>query len=388
MAGPDVVLTINRVGFMGGVERVLLGCAAGVRQRGIHPVLACPLDGELARAAREAGIETEAIRIDRTKATLSPLALLRQIDSLRQGSADVVRLAQRLKPSVIHVHHPVGGLYALAACRELGIPLLLHVHEVLPPKPLYRLAARRVLPRCAGIVAVSGSSAALMHELGVSDSRLRVIHNGVNPSFLEPVEPAPELAATGPNIGIFGVIEPRKGQDHFLRAAMQLKDRHPTAHFWIIGGVSFAENTAYQQRLEKMAREAGLADRVHFTGHRTDVARWMAGMDVVALASTEFESLPTVLIESAALGRPIVATEVGSVREILNDGSTGLVVRPGDATAMAGAIGRMLSDEGRGFGQRARDDVRARFAPSRFIDDMTALYAGLSRQPRRLEHAA
>lgn len=389
------VLTVNRVGFLGGVERVIVSCNAGVLQRGFRPVLACPADGDLFHAAEAAGLEAVGIGIDRTKATLSPARLLRQWTAFRQGSADILALAQRIKPAVIHVHHPVGGLYAAAACAALDIPLLLHVHEVLPLRPMYYLAAKRVLPNCAGIVCVSGASAALMRRLGVADDRVQVIHNGVNPSFLKHIDPAEELAQSGPhlaarryNVGIFGVIEPRKGQDHFIESAIRLKDSHPDTHFWIVGGLSFAEHAGYQARLRQRAAEAGMADRIHFVGHRTDVGRWMAGMDVVALASVEFESLPTVLIESAVLDRAIVATDVGSVREIINDNVTGIVVKPGDAEAMSKGIARLLSSEGAGFGQRAGDDVRRRFAPERFIDQMVGVYNALMTQRPVMRKAA
>jgi glycosyltransferase involved in cell wall biosynthesis len=383
----QAVLTVNRVGFLGGVERVIVSSASGVRARGLRNVLACPPDGDLHRAAEQAGIEVVGIGIDRTRATVSPGGLLRHWRAWRRGSRDIVELTQRLRPDVIHVHHPVGGLYALQACKQYHVPLLLHVHEILPMRPLYALAARRVLPFCAGIVCVSGASAALMRRLGVAEERIRIIHNGVNPAFLQPIAPARELAGRGPHVGIFGVLEPRKGQDDFIAAALRLKDTHPRAQFWIVGAQSFAEHAGYVARLRQMAG-ADMAERIHFTGYRSDVAALMAGMDVVVSASVAAESLPTVLIEAAVLDRAIVATDVGSVREILTDNDTGLVVKPGDVAALAAGIARLLSAEGPGFGARAGIDARRRFAPERFVDDMIELYHALAPQRTLMEKAA
>jgi glycosyltransferase involved in cell wall biosynthesis len=386
--GRPSVLTVNRVGFLGGVERVIVSAAGGLSARGLRPVLACPAGGELAAAARGAGVEVVGIGIDRTRATLSPGALRDHWQAWRRGRAEILRLAQTLRPEVIHVHHPVGGLYAGQACATLGIPLLLHVHEVLPARPLYALAARLVLRRCAAVVCVSGASAALMRRLGVPPARLRVIHNGVDPAFLRPVAPAEALRRRGPHVGLFGVLEPRKGQDHFIAAAARLARSHPEAQFWIVGGQSFAEHAGYAARLRAMAAAAGLADRVHFTGHRSDVAAWMAGMDVVVLASVAAESLPTVLIEAAALGRALVATDVGSVREIVTDGVTGCVVPPADAPALATAIARMLSPEGYGCAVRAAAEARLRFSPERFTNELTQLYQALARRHLPMEKAA
>jgi glycosyltransferase involved in cell wall biosynthesis len=94
--------------------------------------------------------------------------------------------------------------------------------------------------------------------------------------------------------------------------------------------------------------------------------------------------LPTVLIEGALLGRPLVATDVGGVREIIADGRTGLVVPPGDAEVLATAMLRILGGEGPAFGAAARADALQRFTFDRFGDDIAALYRSLLRQPATL----
>lgn len=371
------VVTINRVGFIGGVERVILNTGAAARRRGIAFTLACP-PGDLALEAARQGLDVAVIGIDRSKRTLSPAGLARVGMAMARGRRQVARVAQSRAASVLHAHHPVGALYAAQAARRLRLPLILHVHETLPVNPLYAFALRRAMPHCARFVCVSDASAALMQRMGAPPASLQRLYNGVDPSFLEPARPVAELAGPGPHIGLFGVLEPRKGQEDFVRAAALLARDHPTAQFWIIGKLSFAENQGYVEGLRRAAAEAGLTERVHLPGHRADVRDWMGGMDAIVLASREKESLPTVLIEGGTLGRPLVATDVGGVREIIQDGRNGLVVPPCRPDLLAAAIGHVLGPAGAALGAQARTDAAGRFAPARFGDEMAALYRSLS----------
>jgi glycosyltransferase involved in cell wall biosynthesis len=383
--GAASVLTINRVGFFGGVERIVVSCGQAVEQRGFHAIIACPMPGQLAEEAARRGIETVSLGIDRSKATASPLAWARLFTVMRSGRRAIVDLCRERGVRLLHAHHPIGALYAVPAARRLGIPLLLHVHETLPIHALYRTVARWIIPHCAAFACCSERSRELMLALGAPAARLRVIHNGVDQSFQGDIAAVPELAASpGPHIGLFGVLEPRKGQDVFIAAARVVAARHPTARFWIVGDLSFAENAAYVEQLRAAIRDAGLQDRIELTGHRRNVRDWMARMDAIVLASRGLEALPTVLIEGALLGRPLVATDVGGVREIIADGRTGLIVPPGEPAPLAAAILRSLDGEGPAFGAAARADAMQRFTFDRFGDDMAALYRSLLREPQAL----
>ena len=371
------ILTLNRVGFLGGVERVVVSCGQAVRLRDFHPLIVCPLPGELASEAERRGLEVVFLNIDRSRATRSPIMWMRLFGALRRGQRQVKELARTRGVHLVHTHHPIGALYALHAVRTLGLPLLLHVHETLPAHRFYRAVARHVIPYCAAIVCVSERSRDLMLTLGASPDRLRVIYNGVDPSFLEPAVSVPELAGPGPHVGVFGVLEPRKGQDLFIQASRTILEKHRSAQFWIVGEMSFAENASYVASLQDAIAAAGLSERMRLAGHRRNVRDWMARMDVIVVASRALEALPTVLIEGALLGRPLVTTEVGGVREIIDDGRTGLVVPPGDVQALAAAIGRALGREGPLFGAAAQADALQRFTFDRFGDEMAALYQSL-----------
>lgn len=375
------VLLLNRVAFMGGVERIILTVMELLARRGFEPILGCPGEGELPEAVRARGFVVVPFAFDRMKASLNPTDLVRYAASLRRESAHVRDVVRDLGIDLIHAHHPVAGSYAARAVRELGVPLVMHVHETPPLKPLYAVAMRYASRVTTRYVCVSGASRALLVDLRIPAARVQVVYNGVHPSFLgDPPAPADDVVASGPgpHVGIFGILEPRKAQHVFLEAAARLAARLPTARFWVVGPVAFADDEPYRARLEAIAARPELAGRVTFTGFRSDVARLMAAMDVVTLTSVAFDALPTVILESLSLGRPVVASRVGGVPEIIRDGETGVIVPPGDVPALEGALAELLRPEARErratLGAAAARDMRVRFSPERFGDDLAAVF--------------
>ena len=210
---------VSRVGFVGGAERVLISIGALLQANGYRVTLACPAPGPLMDEAIRHRIEVRPIAIDRTKATTSPFLLFRHIVQFVRGRKEIAQLTKSLQPDVVHVHHPVGGLYCLRAARTSNVPLLMHVHETLPLSLAYKLLAQQVYRRCSHLIGVSEKSCEMIRSLGIPADRISRIYNSVANSFLDDVEPVKELRSTGPHIGIFGAIEPRKGQEYFIRAA-------------------------------------------------------------------------------------------------------------------------------------------------------------------------
>ncbi|GGC46764.1 hypothetical protein GCM10011504_26460 [Siccirubricoccus deserti] len=363
------MLMVNRVAHLGGVERVILTLIGGLRAHGYEVLLACPGEGELPEAARAAGGTVLPVAFDRMRITADPRSLLRYPAAWRDGAAAVERHCRDRGIALLHTHHPVGTLYAMRAARRLRLPLVQHMHEVLPARMAYAAAQRLGARACTRFLCVSGAGRALLESLGIDRVRTDIIHNGVDPGFLAagPAAPAADIAGAGPgpHLGVFGVIEPRKGQHLFLEAAAALAARWPQARFWVVGKLALADHADYLHRLQTMAEAPALRGRVTFTGYRADVAGCLRAMDVVVQASTRHESLSMALIEALSLGCRIVATDVGGTAEIVTHGRTGLIVPPGDAAALAAAMERMLGLNAAGFGGRAAADA-TRFRPEIF----------------------
>lgn len=370
------VLILNRVSFIGGLERYIIVAMEQVSRRGFRPYLACPPEGALPDAARAKGLTVLPCEFSRMKSTLHPRKLMAYAASARAESAHVERLCREHDIRILHIHSPVGAFYAARTVRRLGLPMVMHFHEAGVPKWSYTLASRYAARVSSHLLCVSEACRAMVRRMGLPMDRTRVIYNGINPDFLrhEP-RPAPEVDGPGPHIGVFGVIWALKGQHIFLEAARRVARNHPTARFYIVGAIGYEEQRAYLKNLHALAEHPDLAGRVMFAGYRSNVADWMAAMDIVALPSVEPESFGNVLVEAMSLGRRVIGTSIGGALEIIRDGETGRLVPPGDPEALAGAMESLIAlgpDDT--MGQRAAADVRARFSPERFGDEIAALY--------------
>ncbi|MGE0799726.1 MAG: glycosyltransferase [Lautropia sp.] len=389
---------------MGGAERVILTLAQGLQHAG-RLTVAAP-EGPLLQAARALGVAGVPVGFDRMRAAAGPAELLSYLPTWRRCSRQLLDFCRSGSVDLIHAHHPVGVLYALPAARRLHIPVILHVHEAPPVDRRYRMALRAISRIVDRYVCVSDSARALLDSAGIRGSAIHTVPNGVDWLFLEqtpgrpkfarppwgagwaqpgpggllpPATATPEVAGDGPHVGVFAVLEPRKGQDHFLRAAMQVLRRHPTACFWVVGGLVLEDKAGFLQTLRTMADRPPLRGHVRFVGHRDDVWRWMAAMDVVCLTSVAHESIGMVLLEAMALGRTVVGTRIGEAGRLIDDGVCGFLADPGDAGSLADAIGRALAADRQSIGARAAAVVRARYAPGRFCDRIEAVYDTLSR---------
>jgi L-malate glycosyltransferase len=170
-------------------------------------------------------------------------------------------------------------------------------------------------------------------------------------------------------IGTVGRLEPEKDQITLLDAFRQLQMRHPRARLIIAGDGSMAD------QLKSHADRIGAAAAIRFLGYRRDIARLLAAMDVFLLTSIR-EGLPVSLIEAMAARRPVVASSIGSVRDLISDGKTGLLVAPGNVDGFRAAIERLIDDSSlrQNFVERARATIEASFSLPAVISAYETLY--------------
>jgi glycosyltransferase involved in cell wall biosynthesis len=236
---------------------------------------------------------------------------------------------------------------------------------------------RRLASSTDVLVAVSGEIRDELLALGIGRAeQYRLIAPGVDLDPYLAVE-RPDGALRGrlgldhdvPLVGILGRLAPVKAHEVLLEALAQLDG----VHLAVLGdGERRAE-------LLELAARLGIASRTHLLGWWDDVPGALADLDVVALSSWA-EGTPVALIEASAAGRPVVATRVGGVPAVVEDGVTGLLVEAGDAAEMARALDEVLRAEGRGaaMGRAGREHVRRRFDATEAVLALGALYRELT----------
>lgn len=295
----------------------------------------------------------------------------------------VSRLIDGTRPALVHTHMAKAGIVGRVAARRSEAKTVHtfhgHVLEGYFSAPVQRsfIAIERWLAaRTDALIAVSEEVRESLLDLGIgSRDRFHVIPLGFDLSpFLSIGDGEGSLrrelgvVPETPLIGIVGRLVAIKDHETALRAVAQI----PDAHLVVIGdGDRRAE-------VERSIIEMGLSGRVHLLGWRNDLAACLADIDVVLLTSRN-EGTPVSLIEASAAGRPVVATDVGGVRSVVVDRSTGLLATAGNDAELAARLVDVLGspDRGRGLGDAGREHVRERFDQARLIDDIAALYDSL-----------
>jgi glycosyltransferase involved in cell wall biosynthesis len=233
------------------------------------------------------------------------------------------------------------------------------------------------------LLAVSEAVRQELLAIGVgTPERFRVVPLGLDLARFETVDTGQGgvraelgLRADDPVVAIVARLVPIKAHEVFLDAARRVAQTLPTSRFLVVGD---GERRA---ALEALAVELGLGARVRFLGWRRDLERIYADATVVALTSRN-EGSPVSLIEAMAAARPVVATAVGGVPDLVEDGVTGCLVPPDDPAALATSLVALLRDpeRRRTLGAAGRARVARSFGAARLVDDVDALYTELLRR--------
>jgi glycosyltransferase involved in cell wall biosynthesis len=266
------------------------------------------------------------------------------------------------------------GCAATLFARSLGRPCVVKVHgtdvNVVAQRASARAVLRRVLPRADAVVAVSRALAKSVETLGVETERVHVIANGIDEEIFtvrdrEEARRALGLPSKRPIVLFVGRIEPQKGIRELVDAFDRVRARVPGAILALVGdGVSAREVRACA---------ASWGDALVAPGSRphAEIARWLAACDVFTLPSWN-EGTPNVVLEALACGRPVVATRVGGIPDVLADARAGMLVPARDPTSLAEALVAALT--------RSWDPEQVRaFGPATWRDSARALHDVLAR---------
>jgi glycosyltransferase involved in cell wall biosynthesis len=323
------VLHVINGEFYSGAERVQDLLALRLPEHGFEVGFACLKPGRFlsARRSREAAVHTVRMRF-----RLDPLPIIM-----------IARLAKLHNYKLIHAHTPRAALVGRAAAKIAGVPFVYHVHSPAAADStrslqnrLNAFSERISLQRGATLVAVSEDLGQRMRASGFSQQPLAVVHNGVPGQASLTERTLPWGTWT---LGTVALFRPRKGTEVLLEALALLNSQRVPVRLRAIGAF---ETPEYEVQLKARAVELGVNKLIDWAGFRADVDAELRRIDLFVLPSLFGEGLPMVVLESMAVGTPVIATRVGGVPEAIRHGQDGLLAEPADAHGLAEMVAEVI----------------------------------------------
>jgi glycosyltransferase involved in cell wall biosynthesis len=365
----DILFVITRLAVGGAPQNVLTTIRGLDRSRyriALATGIPAPEEGSLIEEARGLDIDLHVLP-----------ELTREIHPIRDARAllGLLRLVRRGRYQVVHTHISKAGILGRLAAWWAGVPVIVHTchgdvfDEYFGPlKSAVLLAVERLTGRVTDrFVVVSQALRGRFRQYRVGRQKaFSWVPNGIwTAGFATPSADRP-----GNRVGTVAMLAPIKRLDLFLEVARRVLSRRPETEFLVVGG------GPDEAALRESATDLGT--NVRFLGVRYDVPILLNTLDIFLLCS-DYEGMPVTLIEAMVAGVPPVATSVGGVPEVVEEGRTGYLAPQGDVAGLADAVVRLLDDERlrREMGDRAREEALRRFPAEAMIAQLDALYTDL-----------
>ena len=346
---------------IGGTEKHVLDLVTGFQESNELFLLAPP------------GETLEQFRAQKLTYYPFPRLDLELVPGLKAFFGQLKKILRENDINLIHIHG-APELILLTRMVARKIPIIFTVHGFHGPRKDWDyLGCAKLCNRYASeVIAVAGAEEEILLKKGIRPALIRTIHNGVpDPRKLDFAKPAAIAEVQGDKliIGAIARLETTKGINFLLDAFAALRDKFTHIHLIIVGSGS------KEKELREQAKNLKISTQVTFTGYQKNVHDYLHHYDVFTIPSLH-EAHPLVLMEGMGHEKPIIATTVGGIPEVVRDGENGLLVPPSDAGILAQALERLIADAGlrARLGEKARATYEERFTVERMLRETAQVY--------------
>ncbi len=377
------ILFYSHTGTVSGAENILLLALKRLNRSRFTLSAICPAEGNLAGKITELGVSCKTIAPLEMRFTWRVDSLFKYLLSFWRTFKQLRREIKKAEPDLIHANSIRAGLVATAASVGMKTPVFWHLQDELPRHPLssairFCAAASSRVRFISASQATADSFYGRILRLFKNRLPLRVIHNVIELENFEidsrNRQKIREELRLGENefvVGIVGQITTRKGQLELIRTFAEAKKQMSSSTLLVVGAPMFNRDDLYFEELKETARELGLENRVRFPGKRGDVAAVMQSLDALVVNSKS-EAFVIVALEAMACGIPVIATEVGGIREMIEHKVNGWLVPFGDERLLSEALITLNQEpEMRSrFSVAGEKTVAEQFHAEKFITDL------------------
>jgi glycosyltransferase involved in cell wall biosynthesis len=336
------------------------------------------------------------VRLKRGRALQSLLLLLFSLFSFCSFLLSLCSYLKRNHFQLVLTNTIKSHLYGSLASRLCSLPLIWRFHDILSQEDFSPLLVKLLaffgkrFPK--RILAVSKVTRDHLLRHGIEGDKIEVVFNSVDPERLElkgslgSIREEYRLGNGTKLVGCIGRIVPQKGQKVLLSAVPQVLRRRPDAFFLVVGDV-FLKEENYREELFEFIKDNRIEKNARLTGFRTDIGNVIRSLDLVVFPSIAPEAFPLSVLEAMVLGKPVIASDIGGVQEMIEDGVTGVLVEPNRPERIAEKILSLLDDPRscEEIGRKAEEFVNTKFSMENYVLDMEEACRAAASREERLE---
>lgn len=379
MTSRKKIVHLQLLPLMSGVQKVSLDELAYLDPTRYERIGVCKCEGEFTEQLRRIGVRVHLV--PELERSISPKRDVRAYLALR----DFFRAEH---PDIVHTHSSKTGILGRLAASAARVPTIVHtVHGYAFPaesrpaiKMIFKLLERRAARITDRMIVLNDTDATIARDLlGVPDSRLTQLPNGVDIDIYAPASPGrrQSLRQSGFGIempdhlivGMVGRLWLQKNPQCFVRAAIRVTAQRRNVSFFMIGDGEF------RAELEATIRASDHADRIRILGWRSDVPELLKALDLMVLPS-RWEGMPLAILEAMSSALPVVASDIPGNHHLVQDGSDGRLFPLDDDEALAACLMDLIDDTAKRarFSTQARTKVLAQYTLAARMERITAIY--------------
>jgi glycosyltransferase involved in cell wall biosynthesis len=355
------IALISHLADNSGACRYLQSIARHLQGTRYQPVVVLPSPGPMERSLNDINVPYLIIKKDPGKTKGNPQGPKFKLLSIRLPTIlffrvkYIIELALWLRKEKVDIVwiNTVANSSGFLAARIAGVPSIWRIAEGIEigfTRPIHKFRIP-FLKSANRIVTVSEYNKRILTSLGIHPERITVVHNGIDLSVFQPpvfeskmIRESFKISEKDILVGAVQLISPLKGTLEFIQTAGLITKSHPDLHFIVVGSSrGNPSDIEYFDLVKKTVAELGLGGKVHFVGWQQDVRPWISAMDIFVLPSYA-ESFPISILEAMALSKPVVATDVGGISELVVQGKSGLLFTPVNIQEMSESIKRLVED--------------------------------------------
>jgi glycosyltransferase involved in cell wall biosynthesis len=368
------ILFFDHTAKLSGGERSLLLILKKLNIDKFEPILALPQEGPLLSEAKDIGIETEIVPVNRRirgqqRKKIGFIFLVYAFFALVPSVFKLLRLVRKNNIDIIYTNSQKAHLIGLLLGFVSRTPVIWHFRDILNQGYIRKIVKFLGITFTTQIIAISRAVAHQFEIAGRASDKVKVIYNAIDWSdFEDGIKNSKTdlrlefgLPKDAHIVATVGQIARWKGQEYIIFSGKRLIRKFDNLYFFIVGKPLFKESE-YQKSLHNMVKENGLEDKVFFTGYRWDIPGVMNDIDILLHTPTEAEPFGRVLIEAMVAGTPVIGFRTGAMQEIIR-GETGFLVTPGSVDEIVDTVSLVIENRDiyKSAVKRAREMVKNRF---------------------------